>query len=339
MIKKSFMVLANASTDTVRLPNKGVYAARFNIRGDIDTVKAYKGKAVICTQSPKLGNITSNLNFYAREPGRCIITVRLKANNSIIAQYTVDCIAWVAHRGYIGQLRPLKDRPVKTVSADGVTYQQITMTTGWTENTMTAFEIAIQAGAYGLETDPKLTKDGKLIILHDQVFGGTYGKGTSYEHKYHDALTNGPLNVPIYERTLAQIQKMRIRRVGTKGADNKIPLFMDYLNLCEKYNIHPVIDLSGYSNEPTRQKLIADAVAKEIRKRPKSKRLVLALPGTYKILAKSLGVNANTILYKYDIEENNRDTASKKYRALLNDVPYSSKLANWKQIKNYEWFN
>lgn len=338
MIRKSLIVLANNSTDTAKLPNKGVYASRFNIRADIDSVAVYKGKQVICTQSPKLGNITSNLNFYAREPGRCIITVRLKVNNSVIAQYTVDCIAWVAHRGYIGQLRPLKDRPVKTVSADGVTYQQITMTTGWTENTMTAFEIAIQAGAYGLETDPKLTKDGKLIILHDQVFGGTYGKGTSYEHKYHDALTNGPLNVPIYERTLAQIQKMRIRRVGTKGVDNKIPLFTDYLNLCEKYNIHPVIDLSGYSHEPTRQKLIADAVAKEIRKRPKSKRLVLALPGTYKILAKSLGVNANTILYKYDIEEANRNTVSKKYRALLNNVPYATKLANWKQIKNYEWF-
>ena len=108
MIKKSLMVLANNSTDTAKLPNKGVYAARFNIRGDLDTVKAYKGKAVTCTQAPKLGNITSNLNFYAREPGRCIITVRLKTDKSIIAQYTVDCIAWVAHRGYMGQLRPLK---------------------------------------------------------------------------------------------------------------------------------------------------------------------------------------------------------------------------------------
>lgn len=334
MIKKSIMVLANNSTDTAKLPNKGVYAARFNIRADLDTVKAYKGKAVTCIQSPKLGNITSNLNFYAREPGRCTITVRLKSNNAVIAQYTVECIAWVAHRGYMGQLRPIKDRPVKNMGS----YSQITMTTGWTENTMSAFETAIQAGAYGLETDPKLTKDGKLIVLHDPVFGGTYAKGKPYEHTFHDALTNGPVNVPIYERTLSQIQQMRIRRVGTKGNDNRIPLFSDYLNLCEKYSIHPVIDLSAYSNEPARQELLAVAVAKEIRKRPKSKKLVRALPGTYKILAKALGVNANTILFKYDIDQSNRDTVSRKYRALLNDVPYPAKLANWNGIKNNEWF-
>lgn len=334
MIKKNLMVLANGSTDSIKCPNKGVYAARFNIRADLDGIKAYKGKAVTCSQSPKLGNITSNLNFYAREPGRCVITVRLKSNNALIALYTVDCIAWVAHRGYMGQLRPLKDRPVKNMGS----YSQITMTTGWTENTMSAFETAIQAGAYGIETDPKLTKDGNLIVLHDPVFGGTYAKGKPYEHKFHDALTNGPVNVPIYERTLAQIQQMRIRRVGTKGNDNRIPLFTDYLNLCEKYSIHPVIDLSAYNNEPARQELLAAAVAKEIRKRPKSKKLVLALPGSYKVLAKALGVKAETILFKYDIDQSNRDTVSRKYRALLNDVPYPAKLANWNGIKNNEWF-
>lgn len=341
MIKKSLIVLANNSTDAAKLPNKGVYASRFNIRADIDSVAAYKGKPIICTQSPKLGNITSNLNFYGREPGKCVITVRLKSNNSIIAQYTINCIAWVAHRGYMGQLRPLKDRPVKKFTADGVTYSQITMTTGWTENTATSFEKAVQAGAYGLETDPKLTKDGKLIVLHDPVFGGTYAKGKPYEHKYHDALTNGPTDVPIHDRTLAQIQKMRVRRVGAKQsgpAVNRIMLFSDFLNLCEKYRIHPVIDLSGYSNEPARQQLVSDTIAKEIKKRPKSKKLVLALPGTYKVLAKSLGVNASILLFKYDIDEKNQNDVNGKFRALLNEVPCPSKLANWKQIKDYEWF-
>ena len=219
-------------------------------RGDIDTVTAYKGKAITCTQSPKLGNITSYFNFYAREPGQCIITVRLKATNAIIAQYTVECIAWVAHRGYMGQLRPLNNRPLKTYTADGKTYEQITMTTGWTENTALAFEKAIQAGCYGIETDPKLTKDGKLIVLHDVVFGGTYAKGKTYEHKFHDALTNGPLNTNIDACTWAEISKMRVRRVGTKSdgpAVNRIMLFSDFLNLCEKYGVHPVIDLSNWT--------------------------------------------------------------------------------------------
>ena len=342
MIKKVIYVLANPGTDSAALPNKAPYAARFNIRGDIDTVAAYKGKAITCTQSPKLGNITSYFNFYAREPGRCIITVRLKTTNAIIAQYTVECIAWVAHRGYMGQLRPLNNRPLKTYTADGKTYQQITMTTGWTENTALAFEKAIQAGCYGIETDPKLTKDGKLIVLHDVVFGGTYAKGKTYEHKFHDALTNGPLNTNIDVCTWAEISKMRVRRVGTKSdgpAVNKIMLFSDFLNLCEKYGVHPVIDLSNYGNEPAKQTKIAAAIAKEIKKRPKSKKLVLALPGTYKVLAKALGLsNPASILFKYDIDEKNRNTIKGKYKALLNDVPYQGKLANWQQIKDYEWF-
>lgn len=122
MIRKTFTVLANPGTDSAALPNKAPYAARFNIRAEIDKIVAYKGKDIICAQSPKLGNITSYFNFYAREPGRCIITVRLKATNAIIAQYTVECIAWVAHRGYMGQLRPLNNRPLKTYTADGKTY-------------------------------------------------------------------------------------------------------------------------------------------------------------------------------------------------------------------------
>ena len=65
---------------------------------------------------------------------------------------------------------------------------------------------------------------------------------------------------------------------------------------------------------------------------------MLALPGTYKVLGKALGVAPETILYKYDIDQSNRDEVSRKYKALLNDVPYPTKLANWKGIKGYEWF-
>lgn len=57
MIKKTVIVLANPAVDTKQLPNKGVYAARFNIREDIDNycvnkngVKSYpyRGKAITC---------------------------------------------------------------------------------------------------------------------------------------------------------------------------------------------------------------------------------------------------------------------------------------------------
>ena len=94
MIKKTVMVLANPGTDTKELPNKAPYASRFNIRGDIDSYCVttnekksypYKGKEIVCTQSPKLGNITSYFNYYGREPGKNIVTVKLKQTGQVIA--------------------------------------------------------------------------------------------------------------------------------------------------------------------------------------------------------------------------------------------------------------
>ena len=175
------------------------------------------------------------------------------------------------------------------------------------------------------------------------MYGGTAYKGKPYQHKYHDALTNGPKDTPIYGCTLAEVNRMRVRRIGSKTpkpSQNRIMLFSAYLDLCDKYGVHPVIDLSIYANEPAQQARIAQAVAKELKKHPVSKRLVLALPGTYKILASAMGLkDPNKILYKYDLTEDNiADHPKGKYKALLNDPPYPRELASWEQIKKYEWF-
>ncbi len=46
------------------------------------------------------------------------------------------------------------------------------------ENTMLAFEKAIEAGADGIELDVQLTKDGEVIIIHDETIDRTTdGKG------------------------------------------------------------------------------------------------------------------------------------------------------------------
>lgn len=41
------------------------------------------------------------------------------------------------------------------------------------ENTMAAFELALEQGAHGIETDVHLTKDGKIVITHDPQLGRT----------------------------------------------------------------------------------------------------------------------------------------------------------------------
>ncbi|MCK9859965.1 glycerophosphodiester phosphodiesterase [Paenibacillus sp. ATY16] len=43
------------------------------------------------------------------------------------------------------------------------------------ENTMIAFEKAIELGATGIETDVQMTKDGKLVLIHDEMLRRTTG--------------------------------------------------------------------------------------------------------------------------------------------------------------------
>lgn len=54
------------------------------------------------------------------------------------------------------------------------------------ENTMSAFEKAVQLGATGIETDVQRTKDGVLVLIHDESLQRTAGlaqlvKDTDYE--------------------------------------------------------------------------------------------------------------------------------------------------------------
>ena len=46
------------------------------------------------------------------------------------------------------------------------------------ENTMLAFQKAIEVGADGIELDVQLTKDGEVVIIHDETIDRTTdGKG------------------------------------------------------------------------------------------------------------------------------------------------------------------
>ena len=42
------------------------------------------------------------------------------------------------------------------------------------ENTMAAFEAALAQGVDGIETDLRLTRDGKVVLIHDRIVGGMH---------------------------------------------------------------------------------------------------------------------------------------------------------------------
>lgn len=76
------------------------------------------------------------------------------------------------------------------------------------ENTMIAFEKAIELGVDQLETDIRVTKDGELILIHDSTV---------------DRTTNGTGNV--HEFTFEEIRRL------DAGNGSKIPMLREFLEL------------------------------------------------------------------------------------------------------------
>lgn len=89
------------------------------------------------------------------------------------------------------------------------------------ENTMLAFQKAVEMGCEGIETDVQLTKDGVLVICHDELLDRTTnGKGLIAETNYGDIakldaakLWGGKfkdVKVPTLEELLAYVKDKNI---------------------------------------------------------------------------------------------------------------------------------
>src|SRR5690554_7959632 len=57
------------------------------------------------------------------------------------------------------------------------------------ENTMAAFELAVKSGADGLELDVHITKDGEVVVIHDDTVDRTTdGTGRVEDYTYEELL-------------------------------------------------------------------------------------------------------------------------------------------------------
>lgn len=81
---------------------------------------------------------------------------------------------------------------------------------GIPENSMSAFELAV-ANGYGIETDIRLTKDGELVIHHDDSLKRLCGEDKK-----------------VFDLTLEQI-----REYSLLNTDEKIPTFKEFLRLVD----------------------------------------------------------------------------------------------------------
>ncbi len=84
------------------------------------------------------------------------------------------------------------------------------------ENTLAAYEKAIEHGADFIETDLRTTKDGELVIMHDASV---------------DRMTNGKGKVK--DLAYEEIKKLRVINKNKTGSQEyPIPTFKDVLNTC-----------------------------------------------------------------------------------------------------------
>ena len=87
---------------------------------------------------------------------------------------------------------------------------------GWSEhypeNTMEAFLAAAKLGVDQIETDVRLTKDGQLVLFHDETL---------------ERVTDG--SGKVIDHTLAELKKLRVKGRG------KIPTLEEFLEIFEEY--------------------------------------------------------------------------------------------------------
>lgn len=98
------------------------------------------------------------------------------------------------------------------------------------ENTMPAFEMAYEAGCDGIELDVQLTKDGEVVIIHDETIDRTTD-GCGYVRDYN----------------LCDLQKFdatKVKPLKTKSFVN-IPTLREYLEWAKDKNITTNIEIKS----------------------------------------------------------------------------------------------
>ncbi|MCY8085476.1 glycerophosphodiester phosphodiesterase [Bacillus inaquosorum] len=130
------------------------------------------------------------------------------------------------------------------------------------ENTMLAFEKGIEAGADGIELDVQLTKDGRIVVIHDERLDRTtslkgFVKDTAYDvimtanaAAGHDQ-TYSDIKVPLLEDVLSWADKkdflinieLKNSVIRYEGMEEKV------LEAVKRFNIEERIILSTFNHE------------------------------------------------------------------------------------------
>lgn len=98
------------------------------------------------------------------------------------------------------------------------------------ENTCPAFVAAGVKSYYGIETDVRITKDGKIIVIHD-----------------NDLMRVAGIDMNVEESTFDDLRKVRMKDVDgvTERADLFLPSLEEYISICKKYDKQAILELKN----------------------------------------------------------------------------------------------
>ena len=96
------------------------------------------------------------------------------------------------------------------------------------ENTLSSFYMGLMQGANGIETDVQRTKDGHLVLFHDDTV---------------DRVTDGKGNLSDF--TLEELKKLKVYGNNTNGFYDRVITLREFLEKFSCYDITFAIELKG----------------------------------------------------------------------------------------------
>lgn len=115
------------------------------------------------------------------------------------------------------------------------------------ENTLEAFALAMEQGADGIELDVQMTRDGELVVIHDETV---------------DRVSDGTGEVRSY--TLEDLKKLRVSNHMEQYPDVRIPTLREVLELVKPGTMEVNIELkTGIFWYPEIEKKVLELVQEE----------------------------------------------------------------------------
>ena len=114
------------------------------------------------------------------------------------------------------------------------------------ENTIEAFRLAVEEGADGVELDVQMTRDGELVVAHDETI---------------DRVSNG--SGRIADLTLKELKKLRFNRTHPEYGKAEIPTLGEVFELLTPTGLDINIELkNSLIDYPGLEKRVTDLAAK-----------------------------------------------------------------------------